>query len=248
MQTIRTFSVAIMLILFTPALLMAGTKCTPLVLSEIHVEEETAGFIVDTRYPVLCAKTANRTLRDWVGHRLFDFKKFDPDHDLSEFPHKYEMTMNYSVWPAASERFASVKLDVDVYSGGAHPNHWPMTWVFDMTNGTTITLEELFTDMDTALPAVSSMCRAVLLRTLGPELKDMIFSGTKPLEENFSRYILNDQGIIFIFPHYQVAPYSSGEQVVTIPYAHITEYFTSTTNQKLGLALPPTTKKIVPEI
>jgi len=242
MHAIRSFSVAIMLILFTPALLAAGSKCTPLVLSKIHVAEETAGFIVNIHYPVLCADRANHTIRNWVGHRLFDFKKFDPDHDLSDFPHKYEMVMNYSVWPAASGRLASVKLDVEVYTGGAHPNHWPMTWIFDMSDGDTLTLEELFTDVDTTLPTLSAICRAVLSRKYGSDIRDMIFPGTEPLEENFSRFILNDEGVAFIFPHYQVAPYAFGEQVVTIPYAHITKYFTPEVNQMLGLALPPPTE------
>ncbi|WP_319543344.1 DUF3298 domain-containing protein [uncultured Pseudodesulfovibrio sp.] len=238
MHAIRTLSVAIMFILFTPVLLAAKSTCTPLVLSDIHVAEETAGFMVDVRYPVLCVEKASRTIRDWVGYRLFDFKKFDPDHDLSDFPHKYDMTMNYSVWSVASGRLASVKLDVDVYTGGAHPNHWPMTWVFDMANGDTVTLEELISNMETTLPAISVICRAVLVNTLDSGIRDMILDGTEPLEENFSRFILNDEGVTFIFPHYQVAPYSFGEQVVTIPYANITKHLTPEINQALGLTIP----------
>ncbi|NDV19527.1 DUF3298 domain-containing protein [Pseudodesulfovibrio sp. JC047] len=235
MNAIRLVSITVALLLFWPAQLCAESPCAPQVLSKIHIAEETAGFVVDATYPVLCAPNANAVIRDWVANRLFDFKKIDPGHDLSIFPHKYELAMDSSVWPAASRRFTSVKLDISVYTGGAHANHWPKTWIFDLVDGHQLTLNDLFTDPESALPNIAKLCQATLISSLGPENQPTILAGTAPKPENYKHFILTPEGLVFFFPPYQVASFADGEQIVTIPYSLLTEDLAPSLLQQLEL-------------
>ncbi|WP_207260425.1 DUF3298 and DUF4163 domain-containing protein [Desulfovibrio sp. Huiquan2017] len=209
----------VLFLLLGASTLRAAPPCASPVLGAIDIRERTAGFKVDAEYPVLCQAEPSRTIRDFVSNTLFGFKKVDPDHDLSVFPHPYELITRYAVWATPGGRFVSVKLHVMVYTGGAHPNNWPMTWVFDMTDGGEISLNRLFPDSEAALARISAICREVLSRSLGDMLvPDMLDQGTQPVEDNFKRFILTDEGVAFFFAPYQTAPYAAGEQVVTIPF------------------------------
>ncbi|WP_319584281.1 DUF3298 domain-containing protein [uncultured Pseudodesulfovibrio sp.] len=219
-RTLTLLTVLFLLLGASP--LQAAPPCTPPVLAAVSIKEQTSGFKVDAEYPALCSDAPTRTVRDYVSRTVHEFKKTDPDHDLRFFPHPYELITRYAVWSAHNARYASVKLHVMAYTGGAHPNNWPMTWVFDMTDGKEITLERLFPDRKSALSKVSGMCREVLSASLGDMLlPDMLEAGLAPTDENFRRFVLTDEGVAFFFGPYQVAPYAAGEQVVTIPYDHL---------------------------
>jgi len=209
-------------LLLGPSTLWAGPPCSPPVLGAVTIAEQTPGFQVDAEYPVLCRTNPTRTVRDYVSGTIHEFKQTDPDHDLRHFPHPYELITRYAVWPVSGGRYVSVKLHVMVYTGGAHPNNWPMTWVFDMADGSGITLDRLFPNREAALAKVSPLCREVLSESLGGMLvPDMLDAGLVPTADNFSRFILTGEGVAFFFGPYQVAPYAAGEQVVTIPYENL---------------------------
>ncbi|MBG0790815.1 MAG: DUF3298 domain-containing protein [Desulfovibrionaceae bacterium] len=209
-------------LLLCPLAAAAGSPCGPAVLSAATVRENTPGFSVDAQYPVLCAPKARRMVRDRVSSEIASFKMADPEHDLSFFPHQYALDIRYAAWVAADGRLASVKLNVSAYTGGAHPNHWPVTWVFDLEQDRPIPLSGLFADTATALPEVAAMVREPLRRSLGDMfVPEMMEYGLQPTEENFSRFVLTGEGAAFFFAPYQVGPYAAGEQVVTVPYADL---------------------------
>jgi len=211
--------------LLVPATIQAAPLCAPPVLTSVSIQENTPGFKVDAEYPVLCQSEASKTIRDYVAASILDFKMTDPEHDRSVFPHQYEMMTRYAVWPTPGGRYVSVKLNVMFYTGGAHPNHWPMTWVFDMTDGSPLTLGKLFPNRVAALDKISGICREVLTKSLGNMyLPEMLNYGIEPVGKNFDKFILTSEGVAFYFAPYQVAPYAAGEQVVTIPYDHLEGY------------------------
>jgi len=199
--------------------------CAPAMLSSILIAEETAGYDIDIEYPVLCAQRASQTIRDHVTRSLSDFKMEFPEHDLSDYPHKHQMTIDYAIWLAGRGRLASVKLQVMIYTGGAHPNHWPVTWTFDMTDGHTLDLNDIFINKQDALIKIAEIVRDTLGETLGGmRVESMLQDGTTPVAKNYADFILNEEGVVFFFAPYQVAPYASGQQVVTIPYQRLAQH------------------------
>lgn len=213
--------------LVAPAL--AQSVCAPIVLSSINIREETAGYVIGMEYPVLCQPEARHIIRDEMTKTLGEFKADFPEHDLTAYPRKHEMLSEYEVWKAGHGRYASVKIQVMVYTGGAHPIHWPMTWVFDMTDGRVLGLEDIFNDVGAALGRIAPMVRDVLKAKLGEmAFPDMLDPGTAPTEENYRFFIITEEGVAFFFSHYQVAPYVAGQQVVTIPWEQLDGVLTPT--------------------
>ena len=225
----------LLLTLLLPVAARGGSVCSPAVLGDVHVREDTAGFTIDLDYPVLCRADVTRALRDRVCNSLSDFKLEFPEHDRTQFRHKYEMFVRYETWTAAKGRLASVKLHTMVYTGGAHPNNWPETWVFDMATGQRLGLDDVFADPAEALAEIAPLVRADLRKTLGQmALDDMLDPGTTPTPDNYADFVLSDEGVTFLFAPYQVAPYAAGEQAVTLPYAGLAHLLTPA----LGKILP----------
>lgn len=224
MRTIIYFFLA--LLMTTPAFADSPCAiepvCTPTVMDSVIIEEETTGFEINITYPVLCSEEATRTIRDAVLNGLNEFKMLHPDHDLTDFPHRYTMDTQYSVQSAANGRLASVLLLVSVYTGGAHGNHWPVTWLFEMNRGQQVFLSDIFTDVQQGLHAITPLVR----QTLRDKLKDwdaeeMLLDGTAPVLSNYEDFLVSDDGMTFHFAHYQVAPYVAGRQTVFIPWSKI---------------------------
>lgn len=109
------------------------------------------------------------------------------------------------------KEYCSVVLFFEEYTGGAHPNTNLWTVVYDTKEHKIVDLEELI-----SLEDVSYQVRQSLL--INPRIVDTLWmmEGTTLKKENFSHYVLTEKGILFYFPPYQVAPYSSGTLEVLV--------------------------------
>lgn len=196
--------------------------CAPMVLDGVVIHEETAGYDIDVKYPVLCEDDATRVIRDHVVRALSDFKKEFPEHDLTEYRHKHVMQTDYLVWTAGDGRLASVKIDTMIFTGGAHPNTTPKIWIFDMSDGDVLDLDDVFIDVKEALIEIAPIVQSVVAERLGRmNQPDMLVDGTTSVASNYDDFVLTEEGVTFFFARYQVAPYAAGEQVVTVPYPRL---------------------------
>ena len=105
------------------------------------------------------------------------------------------------------------------YLGGAHPNTYIWTVVFDLDTENIVTLENLTTKDVTFLNYVSESIRGDLLFQPYITNTSLLYAGTRPLKSNFQYFVLVDEGILFYFPPYQVAPYSSGVIEAFVSYS-----------------------------
>jgi hypothetical protein len=108
------------------------------------------------------------------------------------------------------------------YTGGAHPNSWYTTFTFDLANEKQLSLADMLVDGDATLEVIAPLVQAQLTTMLG-ELSDVswIEQGAAPTPENYASFTLTDDGLLILFPAYQVAPYVAGPQLVTLPYADL---------------------------
>ncbi len=106
------------------------------------------------------------------------------------------------------------------YTGGAHPNPSLATFVYSMSKAKLYSLKDMFKSNSKYLENIAGFCsKEITARKISDE--KWIKEGTQAKEENYKFFYLNNKGLVIIFPQYQVAPYSEGNQEVTIPYNYL---------------------------
>lgn len=145
-------------------------------------------------------------------------------------------------------RFVSVLGTGAADTAGAHPMPITQTFVYDKNKRQLIPLNALFENPGKARQRLSQYARrrlhSKLLRQIpgGREasakvrqqwvslMRAMINKGTRPTADNYAHFTVlgstggKADGIELVFPPYQVAPYSYGVQVVSVPASVLLEY------------------------
>jgi hypothetical protein len=113
--------------------------------------------------------------------------------------------------------------ETSTYLGGAHalPGYHYIN--FDMENRRNIRLQDIFKDNSDFLRQLSLLCFQELSSRMEAISSDSawISNGVAPQLKNFTLYRIEPHGITFVFEPYQVAPYTSGVQTVTLPYSRL---------------------------
>ncbi len=106
------------------------------------------------------------------------------------------------------KEYISLVFFISKYTGGAHPNHLIWTIVYDTKNNREFTIEELTKNNN--LKKIVRNVRGDLL--LNPKIVDTLWlmEGTKENLQNYEYFVFTEKGVLFFFPPYQLAPYSSG--------------------------------------
>lgn len=139
-----------------------------------------------------------------------DFKKRASEEDVY---HTYTLYIDYKEYKY--ENYLSYAFFIETYTGGAHPIHDILTFVFDTKNDKFVNAEEVFNAEN--LKKVSKYSREKLLKDSRIIDTNMLLEGTKPNIDNFKNFVFSNN-LIIIFNEYQIAPYSSGIISLNIPY------------------------------
>jgi hypothetical protein len=104
--------------------------------------------------------------------------------------------------------------------GAAHPYHYSITFNYDLEQGKKLSLDDLFRPDSNYLEAVSSRCIFELSK------RDIGFyggfeQGAEPKADNYRNWNITQDGLLITFDEYQVAPYTAGSQMVTVPYEEL---------------------------
>ncbi len=101
-------------------------------------------------------------------------------------------------------------------TNGAHPS--TLVETFTYYHNRKLTIDMLF-----SLPILSNISNYVKKELLKrPDaISEMIEEGTKPNYANYRNFYFTENGIVFLFEQYQVAPYSSGIIEVVVPYSFL---------------------------
>ncbi len=102
--------------------------------------------------------------------------------------------------------------------GGAHPTHNIWTIVYNADTNEVIDIDKLNYKYPNILNILSDYSRKVLKKDPKIINFSMMFNGTIPKKMNYSNFCFTSNGLLIFFERYQVAPYSSGNFVVTVPY------------------------------
>jgi hypothetical protein len=185
----------------------------------------------DSSFNKKIADTVNKDITDFTSSASADYQTHmatGGDAFQKEFASGgyYFFNVNTTI-NQSNEKYISIVIREEGYTGGAHPFHTVATYNYDVKKHHEISLSDLFPMDSNYLKTVSSYARTDLTKQLtaasgekklDANMKSMLDDGTDSTKaENFQIFTFTDSAITLYFGEYQVAPYVFGEQSVIMP-------------------------------
>ena len=183
--------------------------------------ERSSGWYVSVDRPTLSHPVADTRVAKWLT-TLID--RFAGKAQTPAGRDRAELTGSLA-FQSAVAGFLSLKFNVGEYLGGAHPNVYIQTFVFDMKTGRNLALTDLFTSAERALAVISRESIRQLEQARGFALTPMERGRLQPAAQNYLNFVLDTGGLRLFFPVYQTGDRSLGEQRAIIPYPRLQHLF-----------------------
>jgi hypothetical protein len=201
---------------------------------QIKENNKKLNYEIAAQYPQLTGgsnpnlEKFNQAARAAVTKKVAEFKKnMTPGKDENTEETRPEdsmgsdLTIGYTV-VLAQDDLVSIDFDVSSYfQGAAHPNSYSDTLNFDLKNGKSLKLAELFKPGAKYIQAIANYCIADLKKQASEKglLPEEIDKGAAAKAENYLGWTIAKKGLSIEFDPYQVGPYASGPQFVVVPYS-----------------------------
>ncbi len=186
-----------------------------------------------------------------------EYKK-DTGKEAASFVTHYRQDHEVTV---ANEQVLFFEVTRSTYTGGTG-NEIVSSYIFDLRQGTEITISDLFVD-DSHLPRLSELSREALAERLRNQIaerepdadddrKESLFeseyeqieTGTEPTAGNFDFIVFRDDGTVLLrFDKYQVASGVEGTVEVELAAAEVSDLLRPEIRQLLGIEVDATTLK-----
>lgn len=177
-------------------------------------------YILEITYPFLenggeKGEVFNDSVQSEMDTQIEAFMQSLEELGGESLPGPAGLYISYTITTSA-HNLISVKFDVSVYTGGAHPYPYSLAYNFDLSAGQPLALENLFEPGSDYLQKISDYCIAELQtrEAVFPDFEQYI----QPDPENFPTWNIQDNGLLITFDVYLVAPYAAGPQMVEVPY------------------------------
>lgn len=159
-----------------------------------------------------------------------DIKNGLPKSNLpSWYNYEFELITHYSL---GKDSVINLMAEVYVNTGGAHPNTWSRWMNFDKDDGKLLTHDNVF------IPGADKSLSELLLKELIKEMAERLEdSGIKSLSDLQDKgiltstnmyvsenFLLEKDGISFMYNRYDIAPYVIGDITLYLPYTEIEKY------------------------
>lgn len=220
---------------------IAFTNGAEVVSKRIKESNRKLKYEIDADYPQLTGATDpnldkfNQAARTLVTRKVGEFRKeMAPEEEVEAALETNEINtegmgsdlgIGYTV-ALAKDDLISIQFDISsYYQGAAHPNSYTDVVNFDLKNGKSIRLADLFNVGSKYLQTIAAYCIQDLKKqskAKGDDAMlddDWIGRGAGASGENYDSWTITKQGLKIHFDPYQVAPYAAGPQQSTIPYS-----------------------------
>ncbi|HEV7473264.1 MAG TPA: RsiV family protein [Pyrinomonadaceae bacterium] len=215
---------------------------TEIVSRRISEKNKKLKYEVEAQYPQLSGSTDpnfekfNQSVRSLISKKVSDFKKEmtpsadeptpDPADETPTESLGSDITIGYEV-ALARDDLVAIEFTVGSYSAGAaHPNSYTEVVNFDLKNGKTLKLADLFQPGAKFLRTLSAYCIQELKKQQsadGMVDDDWVNKGAAPELTNYDNWTITKKGLAITFDPYQVGPYAAGPQHVLVPYSSLKE-------------------------
>ena len=153
---------------------------------------------------------------------LYEVDKADPEkHAWYEYHYSVTTEVQQAECEALDDKVvATVKANLDYFEGGAHGIEQQLVMNFDSETGKRLTLEDIF------VPGYEHRLSELLLEKLMDQqdvktldelkAKDYLYTMDMFPSVNF---IVNDDGLTFIYNPYEIAPYDKGRTEINVSFS-----------------------------
>ncbi|HVY36088.1 MAG TPA: DUF3298 domain-containing protein [Candidatus Paceibacterota bacterium] len=177
------------------------------------ITESNKAYDITAYYPDTKDDSITGQLKTFVQGQVDSFKQ--DMTDAGPLPDGYPpATFTVSYEEQKNDRADNYIFTTYSDTGGAHGLSSTQTFVY-LKDGTLVTLDDLFTNGTLGIGTVADYVKAALLKSKVSDANWI--SGADPTEDNYKDFTIDASGVTFLFDPYQVAPYSSGPQKVTVP-------------------------------
>ena len=209
---------------------------------QIKENNKKLKYEIDAVYPQLSGSTnpnfekLNQTVRGLVTKKVREAREewasTAEEQTPSESPAESmgsDLGITYAV-ALAKDDLISIQFEVSSYeSGAAHPNSYSEVVNFDLKNGKSIKLAELFRPGSKYLQTIAAYCIADLKKQAKQQGADALLDedwiqrGAASEASNYNSWTISKKGLGITFDSYQVAAYAAGPQHVLVPYSALKE-------------------------
>ena len=181
-----------------------------------NFNEKTDNYDIKINYPLTGYKKLNEEITKIVNNYMKDFKNNLPNKDM-QVDMKYTLIIDFKDF--YYNDYVSFVFYIEYFTGGAHPNHEIVTINYDKRTNSFIKIENLLEKNKDILDIFSKISRINLINNPKITVTSMMYERTKPIKDNFKNFVFTDKGYIFYFERYKIAPYSSGDISLLVPYS-----------------------------
>lgn len=138
--------------------------------------------------------------------------------------YKSTLDISFDTYIGVEEKYISFVFHIFVDNGGAHPNIYIWSVIYDIKGKEIINIDSISQKYPNFLVDISEYSYNELLKN--KEIKeskayDILKEGTAPTRDNFRNLAIDKNNLIIFFEKYQVAPYVLGEFKLEIPMKNI---------------------------
>jgi Protein of unknown function (DUF3298) len=171
---------------------------------------------------------------------------------------KNTLSISLGAHQVIGDRYLNLQIAEFSYNAGsAHPLTSTVSYNFDLQDGREVLLDTLFNSDTQYLVTLATLVKEKLrtqlrMKSFDTEasttsavsgevnteesLSTVFFEeGADPRDENYKQFVIEKEGIRFLFGQYQVAPYVYGEQSVLVEYSVLGDILNSRFKEKVAL-------------
>ena len=167
-------------------------------------------YDIRIKYPNTNYKDLNIAINNIINKYEVDFK-----NNILNMNIGYYLYITYKDY--YYKDFISIIFNISYFSGGSHPNYYIETINYNIKTNEFITINDLVKNNNNLLYDLSNISRSYFKKKkIFNNILDMLYEGTKPNINNFSKFTISKNGFTFYFERYQIAPYYYGEYSLTV--------------------------------
>lgn len=192
--------------------------------SEYEIEKiEKAGewTEISAEYPVFGIKEADKAIEMEAMKYFEEFEtEFEENEkELAEISYEGGESLSFEE-PTVTDEYVSLMFMQVMDFGGPHPFFYQHPFNYDLKNHKELTIQDFVKD-ESQLSNLGDLIYSKL-ENEGPEL-DMLEEATQPEWDNFQRFVLTEDSIIFHYEHYELGPYAYGVFDVEVTFDELNE-------------------------